>query len=212
MADRRAQILVLLETRFDNLPEPGRPDPPAAGFTGTDDPYAVKHVHRYGLDGSERDRARAIEAAIAVAERELRRFAGFRPESTQDELADANEHPEAWERARRRMYARYDYRALDIAVELLHQAFPNCPARSDRGLAFIDARMPDPIRAPAVVAVVNTLAHGRWADPRARQQRDRRIRQWAAAGRPYGEIAAELALSYRQVRRIVNGGDGSVAA
>jgi hypothetical protein len=73
--------------------------------------------------------------------------------------------------------------------------------------------MPFPIRAPVAVAVVNTLAHGRWADPRAREQRDRRIRQWAAVGRPLGEIAAELALSYKQVRRIVDGGDGgSVAA
>lgn len=209
MADRAAQIVVLLETRFDNLPEPARYDHASAGFTGSDDPYAVKRVLPYGLDGSDRERVRAIDAAIGAAERELRRFAGFRPSSTQDELADANEHPYGWERARRRMYERYDYRALDVAVELLHQAFPNTPARSARGLAFIDPRMPSPIRAPVAVAVVNTLAHGRWADARAREQRDRRIRQWATAGRPLGEIAAELALSYKQVRRIVNGEDAA---
>lgn len=209
MADRPAQIVVLLETRFDNLPEPARGDQPAAGFTGRDDPYVVKRVQPYGLDGSDRERARAIDAAIAVAARELRRFAGFRPGSTKDEISDANDHPEAWERARRRMYERYDYRALDIAVEQLNQTHPTVAARSARGLTFIDARMPDPIRAPNAVAVVNTLAHGRWADPRAREQRDRRIRQWAAAKRPYGEIAAELSLSYRQVRRIVNGEDAA---
>jgi hypothetical protein len=205
VADRRTQILVLLATRIENLPMPVRRDHAAAGFTGPADPYAIKRVQRYGLDGSTRERERAIDAAIGAAERELRRFPGFRPGTAGDELAEANSHPYGWEIARRRMYAQFDYRALDVAVELLHQAFPGVPAASSRGLVFIEPRMPDPIRAPTLVAVTNTLATGRWADPRARAQRDRQVRRWAAQGRSLGEIAAELALSYKQVRRIVNG-------
>jgi hypothetical protein len=122
VADRHAQIVVLLETRFDNLPEPARYDHSAAGFTDSNDPYAVKRVLPYGLDGSDRERVRAIDAAIDAAERELRRFAGFRPSSTLDELADANTHPYGYEVARARMRRLYDYDALERALELLRDA------------------------------------------------------------------------------------------
>lgn len=205
MADRHAQILVLLRTRYDHLPEPVRHTHTMAGFVGRDDPYAVKRVQPYGLDGSRHEHARAIDAAISVAERELRRFPGFRPVTSRDEIADADQHPDGWEIARRRMYAEFDYRALDVALEKLRAGWPGLAASSPRGLAILEQWMPDPIRAPPPAAVVNAAASGRWADPRARAQRDRQVRAWARAGRPLGEIAAELALSWRQVRRIVNG-------
>lgn len=79
-------------------------------------------------------------------------------------------------------------------------------------LAYIDSRMPDPIRVPATIRLNErelekhlAVARGRGADPRSLQQRDKQIRQWARERRPYGWIQQQTGLSDRQVREIING-------
>lgn len=237
MADRHAQILALLQTRFDHLPAPVRHTHTSAGFVDNADahvtcpdcfgempgrvgcetcrsqgflveerrrdPYRVEHVAPYGLDQAGHERAREVDAQLGRLEQQLR--APWK--SAADELADANLHPYGWEQARRLMYARFDYRALDVALETLHAAWPGVAASSTRGLGFLDPRMPSPIRAPLAgnaAVVVNVNAKGRAADPRARAQRDELVLALARQGVDYGEIAAKVGLSAAQLRRIVN--------
>lgn len=200
MPDRRAQIIRLLETRDDELPLPTRRDHTTSGFVHRQlhrescpdclandrtmfgcetcggrgyleemvdrDPYAVDKIQPYGITESRRERD--IER-----NRQIDRLAEQTREawkSPEDELADANRHPFGWETARRRMYASFDYGALDCALEELRLADPamcsllhsvyvygwsepstTLEAIVQSALQFIDERMPDPIRAPGDV-------------------------------------------------------------
>lgn len=241
MIDSRTdQILRLLDTRFDNLPEQSRRTNTTAGFVhkapsrsscpdclandrtmyGCEtchgrgfieemrdrDPYAVDKVQPYGLDGSERERIRAIESAISVAGRELQRFPGFRPASSADEIEDANQHPYAWETARRKMYAEFDYAALDRALEQLHNFYPDRSPRSPFGLLFLSLRLPDPLRAPGGEPVtkigVGRVAKKAGADVMA--ERDEEIRRAVLDERIATEdVARTWGITARQVNRII---------
>jgi len=235
MADRRQQILVLLETRYDHLPEPVRRTHTASGFahgvdahvscpdcfgeqparTGCEgcggrgylverrrrDPYAVDRVSPFGLDGVRHERRRELDAEIA------RLDAQTRPPwpSELDAIADADAHPFSWEVARRRMYAEFSYRELDLALEHLHDHSPGVAARSPRGLAFIDARMPAPIRAPAVVEP--PPAKGRALNGHTLKQRDELIRrQVLSEGRPVQLVAREHGVTPARVNQICKSG------
>lgn len=85
------------------------------------DPYAINEdapTPRYGMDGTKHDARRERDAQIARLEQQVRE-----PwKSADDELADANRHPEGWEIARARAYAKYDHAAIDQAMEKLRIA------------------------------------------------------------------------------------------
>lgn len=129
----------------------------------THDPYTVTLSRPYGIDGSRHDRTYDRDAEIDRLSSQTRE--PFK--TSQDELAHANQTPYGWETMRRRMYAAYDYRPLDLALEQLRGRDPaashlllavythrlidmsaTVEAVCGRGLRFIDPRMPDPIRAP----------------------------------------------------------------
>ena len=198
--DRIAAIVRLLETRNDGLPmQRRRPDSPSGfahrvkvrvscpdclandrvlkgcetchgrGFVEewrTHDPYAINTVRPYGFTPDERresEKARARELAVLKAQTTP-------PRSEADLLAEANERGEAWEEARKAMYADFDYAALDRAMDSLylhdadaHRALvevhefgwldpphgAHLRAALDRGFVFLDGRLPADLRAPA---------------------------------------------------------------
>lgn len=228
---RHQQILRLLDTRYDGLPEPTRRDHAAAGFVHATvarescpdclandramfgcescggrgwvesarsrDPYAVRSVAPFGLDGTHLERDRAVVRQIE------RLAAQTRPPwaSELDLIADANLHPAGWEIARARMFDRFDYAALERALELLAMTHPGLSARSSLGLAFVDARMPSPIRAPREQVVVP--AKGRALNGHSLKQRDALIRRLVLSeDRPVQWVAREYGLSPSQVNRI----------
>ena len=226
---RHCQILRLLETRYDGLPEPVRRDHAAAGFVHSaverlscsdclangrtmfgcegcggrgwverarsHDPYAVRSVAPYGLDGSALERARATERLIE------RLADQTRPPWVSEADVVAALRPEAWEVARARMFARFDYAALELALELLTMHHPGRAARSRSGLAFIDARMPSPIRAPRELVCVPVK--GRALNGHGLRQRDALIRRLVLSeDRPVQWVAREHGISPSQVNRI----------
>ena len=235
---RRAAILRLLDTRFDNLPElKGSRSSHVSGFVhgkahlscpdclgGLDgrkfgcetcggagyivenrrDPYMTNDVVAYGLNGAERDREVALHEAVRVAGREAQRLGVGRPSNSADEVADANEHPYPWERARQLMFQRFDYAALERAVDVLAKSYPGMSPRSPQGLAFIDARMPDPIRAPKPTPK-NDLRPALVVTPEEARQVELadRIRALAREGLRPDEIAASVSRSIRTVYRVL---------
>ncbi|MGH7326844.1 MAG: hypothetical protein ACREJX_00710 [Polyangiaceae bacterium] len=181
------------------------------------DPYAIGLVLPFGFDVSRHDETHDRDRQIEMLERQTEP-----PKSEEDMLADANAHPYVWELARRRMYRLFDYPVLDRALELLrdvdHSAYralhavyvygwapPGVGVREcDRGLAFLDERLPDPLRAPAPErqrAIVGKLA--RAAGPSAHAIRDDRIRELAASNMKPAEIAAACFVSIRTVYNVV---------
>lgn len=168
------------------------------------DPYMEMKTVAYGLDGAVHDRTVAIDDAIRVAGRELQRFGVDRPRNALDEIAEADKHPDPWQVARDRMYRLYDYAPLERALDELAKTLPDISPRSPEGLAFIDARMPDPIRAPRQVNP---------ADPRSlpsttmtpaevkRLERINRIRSLSFDGLRPDEIAVEVRCSLATVYR-----------
>lgn len=85
-------------------------------------------------------------------------------------------------------------------------------------LAYIDSRMPDPIRVPAgvsanarTIAQHRTKVRGRGAGPRATDQRNKEIRRLARQRKPVQWIAAEYGLSVSTVYAIVSGERDAVA-
>jgi hypothetical protein len=232
VADRRTQILALLATRYDHLPEPIRRDPTSAGFVHRTlaptvcptcdgvDPHCPECRGHGEIEtwrtrdpyATDRVSPYGIEATsklghVPTRDAELSRLAEQTapPVTTEADLvAAANEHPYGWERARQAMYAEFDYAALDLALERL--AGYVIAAHSERGLELLDRWLPNPLRAPVVVevrVVVNAAAKGRQADPRARRQRDDAIGEMIRAGLAYGHIARTVGLTPRQLRRIV---------
>lgn len=242
MPDRRSKILRLYATRHDHLPEPvKRTDAPAGfvhrmvarevcpdcfgespGRVGCEscrgrgfvevlrvrDPYAVTRVQPYGFSQATVERARSTDAQIARLEAQL----APPPVSELDAIEEANRHPYLWEKRRREMYLRFDYRALDTALELLHWKLPGVAPMSARGLAYLDPLMPDPIRAPAAASDPVSQARGRYADPAARLQRDRQVRRWVLVEEmPVQWVAAQVGLSVAHVNRIVAGSNNDEA-
>lgn len=236
MPDRRLQILALLESRFDGLPEVVRRDASAAGFVhvtlapavcpvceGVDcdrcpgcrgsgsvevarrrDPYATDRVTPYGLESTTKvGHVPERDAELARLEAQTARP----PVTELDLVAVANLHPFGWERVRAAMYARYDYRALDVGLERL--AGMAVGPTSPRGLVLLSLWLPRPLRAPvprgSAAVVVNAAAKGRTVDGRAREARDRAAVELLEQGVPAGEVAARVGLSARQLRRIANG-------
>jgi hypothetical protein len=146
---RRQRIIRLLETRDEHLPEPTRRVDGVAGFVHRTkapescpdclangrisiacetchgrgeilvwrerDPYSeTKTPARYGLDGSRHDAAHERDRQIDALDRQLR---PARPEA--ELLAEANETPYPWERARDRMHRQFDHRILDRMLDAL---------------------------------------------------------------------------------------------
>jgi hypothetical protein len=184
------------------------------------DPYAQNDVKAYGLDGSRHDSARERDRQIGVLEQQIRSAASV------DELADANDHPYGWELARRRMWKLYDYGALDAALEQLRVADDGAsralhavyvyawqPKAStgplqvacERGLAFLDERLPQKLRAPGAepeARVRGPLQRG--AGVGVRELRDADMRARAEAGASLADLAAEFRVSIRTVYRVVS--------
>jgi hypothetical protein len=139
----------LLETRDEHLPEPTRRVDGVSGFVhhakaaeacpdclandrvmfGCEtcggrgvvevyrarDPYSEsKSPAKYGLDGSRHDAAHERDRKIEMLGRQLRPAL---PEEAM--LEEANRTGYAWENARARMWKRYDYEALDLALDEL---------------------------------------------------------------------------------------------
>lgn len=265
---RRTQIIRLLETRDDHLPQPVRRDHSPAGFihntqvreTCPDcfgetpgkvgcqtcksrgyieylrerDPYAVEKVQPYGMTGDRHEKRRERD-------NELRRLeAQTSPPwtSAADELAYANQHPEPWEINRARKWRDHDYAALDNALELLRahdqgayhmlnavytygyqEACVVVEVAIERGLRFVDARMPAVIRAPgddqAVPALAKaSLAYGK--RPEHEQARERRTARVLRAHFEWGwsteEIAQHESLTRRRVQQLIQGHAGESAA
>lgn len=184
---RRQQILALLDTRNDNLPDQrgprrahssgfahkvrvtlacedclanGRVMPKCETCRGrghvevwrATDPYAVTKVQPYGIDPTRHDHAYARDVEIdRLASQTRDPYA-----SEADELADANQNPYGWERARSAMYARFDYAALDRALDELRQRYPFAFPHSEFGLAVLSMLLPAELRAPVPPAAVYT--------------------------------------------------------
>lgn len=130
------------------------------------DPYATDVVMPYGWSADRHEARRELDAQVGRLE------AQTRPpwSSAADELADANSHPYGWEVARRAMYRDFDYGALDCALErlrdvdrgayhALHEVWiygwmpvvsAGLEAALQVGLAFLDERLPTPVRAPGL--------------------------------------------------------------
>lgn len=125
------------------------------------DPYAKEVVSPYGFDTSRHERSRERDRQIDSLEHQLR------PASEIDELADANRRGYAWEEQRRRMYRQFDFAALDRATDdlrmrdedawhALHALYVNglvdvsavFHAAAERGMRFLEERLPSPLRAP----------------------------------------------------------------
>ena len=187
------------------------------------DPYATDRVLPYGLSHDRHETIRRRDAELA------RLAAQTRPpwSSTADELADANEHPYGWERARGAMWRDYDYPALDQALEQLRQqcdtayhvlhavyvygylplTAPTLAVVADLAVEFLSERLPDPLRAPGQPDPVR-VAPGpmrREAGGRARTSRDQAMREAAAAGATVTELCERFGVSKSTVYSVVNG-------
>lgn len=163
------------------------------------DPYAVNETVAYGLDGSRHDWSHERDRQIEMLGRQLRQAADV------DEVEDANQHPYAWERARRRLYQTYDLAAVDRAVERFHLAFPGRSVYSDLGLTFLDEQLPDPLRAPAAPKPQPTVTGPIRPEAGAstKQVRDAELRARALDGASPAELAAEFRVSLRTVYQAV---------
>lgn len=141
------------------IPDPGK-DPMDDPIKNP--PYDDRRKTNWGgnnriEDARERDRQlQTLESQLAP------------PKSEADLLAEANRRGFGWEEERRRMYRLYDYEALDAALDELRDAdgsayhaihavyvyawltelSPSAEAALDRGLVFLGARLPDPLRVP----------------------------------------------------------------
>lgn len=78
-------------------------------------------------------------------------------------------------------------------------------------LAYIESRMPDPIRVPrdilrnAEERAKAAVAKGQALNGLSRERRDKLIRQWDRQGKPRQWIGQQTGLSDRQLREIING-------
>lgn len=146
--ERREEIIRLLRTRDDHLPEPVRRTEASRGFVHSDPDntetcpdclandrvmFGCETCHGAGRVAAPRSRdPYAKDIVVAYGLDGLRHEATrardrqieilgqqLRPASTVDEIEDANRHPYGWELARRRKWGLFDYAALDRALDLL---------------------------------------------------------------------------------------------
>lgn len=170
------------------IPDPGR------------DPMAESKIVLYGADGSRHDLAYARDRQIEELGRQTR------PAADVDEDADAKAKDYAWAEARRQMFKRYDYAALERAIEWLRSVVPGSSVYGGLALGYFDVVLPNPLRAPAAAPVpVNIAARGRQADTRALSQRDAAIVSAITGGAPTEHVASSFSLSVSQVNKIVRG-------
>lgn len=167
------------------------------------DPYAVNVVQRLaGHTGDRHEQRRALDAAIdraSVAARD-------RPTSSADEIAEAERRDYGWARWRERMYARYDFAALEQAVERLRLTMPDTPPGSRVGVQFMGLYMPAYVRAPEPEPRPAQPVFG------SSKERNRRIRELILRdGLPTQWVAAHVGLSVSQVNRIVANRDEEAA-
>jgi hypothetical protein len=135
------------------------------------DPYAENKMVKYGANGTQHDASHAQQREIE----RLRVETSKHYVSAADEIADANEHPYAWQLARRRMYDRYDYGPLDIALE---------------GLLLADDE---------AYEVVNALyvEQRLWVEPATEEERKRVRREpWQIDPSPLMQAVAERGLTF----------------
>lgn len=227
MADRRAQIVALLDIRYEALPGLAVRSSASSGFShrvrvavSCPDCLANDRI-MFGCETCggrgvvEAWQSRDPYATDHVApygfdptrhERERARDREIEvlgdqtaaPASEADLLAVANANPYAWERARARLYEVYDLAALDRALEELRGRFPGLSPYSRSGLLFLSVRLPRPLRAPRPGDVASRVAQ--------LVGRDVAIRRAARSGQRVEKIAAEFGLSVSRVYEIVNGG------
>jgi hypothetical protein len=177
---------------------------------GRDPMSKSKDVVPYGADGSRHDLAYARDRQIETLRQQTR------PAAEVDEAADAKANPYAWERARARLYAKYDLAVLEREIEWLRLHFPGVKLRGGcRGngpsgcfaLGYLDMVLPDPLRAPGSQPPVQ-LATGRVAraaGPDVFARRDAEIcRAVLEAKIPTGDVARTWGLSVSQVNKIVS--------
>jgi hypothetical protein len=227
---RRAQIVRLLDVRFEGFPDvhrrffgastgfvhrtrapqvcpvcEGVESFGCAGCGGRGevevlrerDPYAVDKIQPYGITPDRREAEAARDRQIVALGRQTR------PARDVDEAAEADRDPWPWERARARLYRDYHLKALDLALEQLHLSWPGLSAYSNAGLDFLDARLPDPLRAPAAPSpVVSPPPNGRAAGGAALSRRDAAIRSAIDGGAPTAHVSASFGLSISQVNKI----------
>lgn len=153
-----------LERRSDGLPTFGCETCGGAQVVRSfreHDPYAIDKTQPFGLTPDRHESRRDRDAELArLAEQTRPAFV-----TSEDELASLRPFP--WEVERARLYRRWDFAALDRALDQLRVADEQAcrvlhgvyvygyAAHSSalaavvlRGLVFVEARMPDPIRAP----------------------------------------------------------------
>lgn len=130
------------------------------------DPYAKnEQVLPFGFEATRHDDSHARDRTIEALRQQTRP-----PRSEAELLEDANRRGYAWEEERRGMYRRYDYAALDHALDelrnydepayhALHSVYvyawmtelsPAAELAVGRGLAFLAMILPDPLRAPGM--------------------------------------------------------------
>jgi hypothetical protein len=133
-----------------------------ADDTATKDPYARNDVLPIGFDVAKHDAATERDHQIHTLEQQTRP-----PRSEAELLAEANQRGYAWEERRQAMYRNYDYQHLDRALDdlratdeaayhALHSVYvyryvePSATLEAScfRGITFLDARLPNPLRAP----------------------------------------------------------------
>jgi hypothetical protein len=185
------------------------------------DPYATdQEVKPYGFDGSYIEGIGWRDREIDLMSSQL-----APPRTEADLLEEANQHPYGWELARERMYEQFDYRAVDLALEALRDADGSAyhalhgiyvyrwvkqsaghEAACARGLAFLDERLPHPLRAPKeeqdAPVLVGKLERGAGAS--VRELRDGQIRQLASDGLDPASIAKQCHVSIRTVYNVVS--------
>jgi hypothetical protein len=219
--ERLAAIVRLLESRDDHLEVLAARATHALPGAGVTDAYLVKSPKPYGLDGQVHECARDRDGEIDRLAAQTRPAFG----SVADEIGEANRRGERWERVRAAKWARFDYAALDRALEelrahdqggyrVVHAVYvygwlePSVvvEAACRRALEFLSVWLPERLRAPevAVDRGASLAARGRWADAVARGRRDELLRRWVRVeGMPVQWVAWVCGLSVSQVNRIV---------
>ena len=129
------------------------------------DPYTKNEaVVPFGFDKTRHDESHERDRKIEMLERQTR------PAPTEAELSEeANRRGYAWEEERRAMYRRYDFAELDLALDALRahdsdavhalnavyvdgwlvevgSITPLVEVHCERGLVFLSALLPDPLR------------------------------------------------------------------
>lgn len=162
----------------------------------------------FGSSAAKHERDHERDAELARLEVQL---ADPRPEA---ELVAAV-RPEGWEAERRRLHERYHLAELEQALEELAlvdvdayravhavhvYGWMPCAGLAaacvERAIAFVDARLPDPLRAPAA-------STPKPAQPMTLAERNRLVRKQHSEGATVQLLGQRFALSVSQVNRVL---------